>query len=439
MNTLGDRDHELIRRDTALGGLSLLLDAGQLRRKLSHQIDTSKLGDFKLTYLRYKPGMSCLGRYEFQLAGKTHLAYAKTFCTDSTPKLDKAREVPKFHGPLGPGRLTVQESNLFISFFPHDLRLRSIARLAEPVARGRLLGRIFDDDLEWEGCEESVLNYKPERRLVVRLVHPKGPAATVKFYTQHEFSRITRLGKPELDSTGLRLPIRIGNSKKHCASAFDWIAGDTLRSYGQDCITVGTHFRNAGQLIARYHASSVIGLSPGDQLLHAQALQSQARQLTFLLPELHDTAEKLADGLQFVPTATAFELRPVHGDFYDKQVIVGSDGLSLIDLDQTHLGNTIEDLGCFIAHQERLALKNQGASGEQISRLSNAFLDGYVEAGGQFHEQQLAGWTALYLFRLSLHPFRDRAMDWPGQTHAILRRVGELLRASQQRLHKAAG
>ncbi len=439
MSTLGNKDHDLIRRDTALSGLSLLLNAEHLRRRLSRLIDTSKLSDFRLTYLRYKPGMNCLGRYEFQLAGKTQLAYAKAFGADAAIKLDKARMLPQCHGPLGPGRLVVQESNLFISFFPNDLRLKSIARLAEPVARRRLLGRIFDDSFEWDGCEESILNYKPERRLVVHLAHPKGPAATLKLYTQREFSRISQLGKPELDRSELRLPRQIGHSKKHCAFAFDWITGDTLRSYRQDSATVETHFRRAGQLIARYHTSSVAGLGPADEPQQVQILGSLAGQLTFMLPELQDTATKLAEGLQLVPTATAVDLRPVHGDFYDKQVIVGSDGLSLIDLDRTHLGNIHEDLGCFLAHQERLAITNPGAGAEQNSSLSNAFLDGYVEAGGQFDEQQLAGWTALHLFRLSHHPFRDRAKDWPNQTHSILRRAGELIRASQQRLHLAAG
>jgi len=439
MSALGNKDHELIRRDTALSGLSLLLDAEQLRRKLSHHIDTSKLEDFKLSYVRYKPGMNCLGRYEFRFGGKTHMAYAKTFTADAAIKLDKARIIPQLNGPLGPGRLVLPESNLFISFFPNDLRLRSISRLSRPEARDRLLGRIFDDNLDWEGCEKSILNYKPERRLVVRLAHPKGRAATVKFYTRQEFSRISKLRKPGLNSDEMRLPKRIGGSRKHRAFAFDWIAGDTLRSYGQAPGTARAHFRRAGQLIAQFHAGSASGLSRNDKSLQSRTLQSLAGQLIFLMPELQDTAKELAEELQFVPTMTTAGLGPVHGDFYDKQVIVGSDELSLIDLDRAHLGTTNEDLGCFLAHQEWLAIKTQGSGKKQIFSLSSAFLDGYIEAGGQFDEQQLAGWTALYLFRLSHRPFRDRDKDWPGQTNEILRRVGELLRASQQRLQRARG
>jgi hypothetical protein len=432
LGALQDKDHELIQRDKALRGLSLLFDPLQLQKALRPHMDTSLLGDLKLTYVRYKPGMNCLGRFEFQVEGKTHLAYAKAFGADTAVKLAKARQARQISGSHYPGRVVMPESNLVFSFFPNDLKLGSICRLADPAMRGSLLRRVFDGSDEWEGSEQSILNYKPERRLVLRLVNAGGRVTTIKFYTGREYSSMLNQGELELGSMFELAPKKIGSSEKHCVVAFDWIAGETLQALAQDAIGANSHFYAAGQLLARYHASPVSGLSPKDKLVEVQALESLAGQLAYLLPELGVTAKKLAVDLQRVAGAMPAELCPVHGDFCDKQVIAGAQGLSMIDLDRRHLGAAIEDLGCFLAHQERRAIKDQRISKDRIASLSAEFLAGYTQAGGQCDEKNLAAWTALCLFKLSHDPFKERDADWPEQTAGMLQRTGELLLASKQ-------
>lgn len=434
LGALQSKDQELIQRDKALRGLSLLFAPGQLHEALRPHMDTSLLGDLKLSYVRYKPGMNCLGRYEFQAEGKTHLAYVKAFGADAAVKLVKAGQVRQISGPLYPARVAIPESNLLLSFFPNDLKLRSICRLADSAMRGPLLRRVFDGSDEWEGSEQSILNYKPERRLVLRLISAGGRAATIKFYTGREYSSMSRQGKLELGGMAELLPRQIGSSDKHCVVAFDWIAGETLQACAQDANGANNHFYAAGQLLARYHASAVEGLSPEDKSVQVQALESLSERLAYLLPELGATAKKLAADLQRIAGATPAELCPVHGDFCDQQVIVGAQGLSMIDLDRRHLGAAIEDLGCFLAHQERQAIQGQGSSKDRIARSSAEFLAGYLQAGGHYDEKHLAAWTALCLFKLSHNPFKERDADWPEQTAGMLQRAGELLQTNKQLL-----
>jgi hypothetical protein len=63
------------------------------------------------------------------------------------------------------------------------------------------------------------------------------------------------------------------------------------------------------------------------------------------------------------------------------------------------------------------------------SRLSSAFLDGYINAGGEFSQRRLAQWVAWHLLRLSHHPFRDRTPGWPDQTRAMVARAMQLAQA----------
>ena len=433
MSNLHNKDHELVRRDPALRGLPFLLNPARLLELLSTRLDTSGLSEFQLSYVRYKPGMNCLGRYEFQFNGNTLIAYAKAFSVDADLKLAKSEEVPKVDSPLGPGRLVLPEQGIFVSFFPNDLKLRSILRLGDPAERGRLLGRIFNDSEAWGEAPDTILNYKPERRLVLRVTGPGGCSSTVKFYTRREFSRNMHLRKRNPKSASVLMPRCIGASRKHCAFAFEWTPGETLRSYSSDLASRKKHFREAGKLIARYHTGHASGLSAENDTVGSQALAALADQLAFLLPELGDRARDLAAGLQSSLGGAPAELCPVHGDFYDKQIIVGSDGLSLIDFDRAHRGSACEDLACFLAHQEWLAMKSQGSRPDVIAQLSAAFLAGYADAGGQFEHRQLDAWTALYLFRLSHNPFRDRSSNWPDQIAKILQRAEDLLCAGPER------
>ena len=432
MSILHNKDHELIRRDPALRGLPFLLNPARLLELLSSRLNTSGLSEFRLSYVRYKPGMNCLGRYEFQFNGSTQIAHAKAFSVDADLKLAKSEEVPQVESPLGPGRLVLPEQGVFFSFFPNDLKLRSILRLGDQAERGRLLGRIFNDSEAWGETPDTILNYKPERRLVLRISGPGDSSSTVKFYTRREFSRNMHLRKRNPKSASVLMPRCIGASRKHCAFAFEWTPGETLRSYSSDPANREKHFREAGQLIARYHTGHASGLGVESDAVGSQALGALANQLAFLLPGLGEKARDLAAGLQSSLGGAAKELCPVHGDFYDKQIIVGTDGLSLIDFDRAHRGSACEDLACFLAHQEWLAMKSQGSRRDDISRMSAEFLAGYADAGGHFDHGQLAAWTALYLFRLSHNPFRDRLSNWPGQIAKILQRAEDLLCAGPE-------
>ena len=421
-------DLDIVRRDSGLPGLGLILDPGQMLERISRHPMLESVEELELDYVRYKPGMNCLGRYRFLVDGKPAWAYAKAFSNESRAKLDKVAQSANECGP-SESSLVLPDWSVFVSFFPGDFKLRSIARLSDPDAKARLFRRVFAEPEGWVDSEAQILNYKPERRLVLRLTSADQKSATLKFHTRREFERLARVGKMFRHAPEIVMSRHIGQSRKHGCYAYEWIEGETLRSrLGRIGSALEPH-REAGRLIAEFHGATAS--SRIENLIPAEPpeLLSLTDQLGFLIPDLADEARRLAVALQDLEGANAARSRLIHGDFYDKQIIVSGDNHGLIDLDCVRLGDIHQDLACFLAHRERQILNGSASRASVSPDVVPAFLGGYVEAGGGYSEAQLCRWTAWHLLRLSHHPFRDRVPDWADQTRLMLSRAAQLLDA----------
>jgi hypothetical protein len=427
MPGLHSADFELVERDSAMPGLGPVLDPCRLVEALGQDAFPTPPDDIRLDYVRYRPGRDCIGRYRISVDGDQRLAYAKTFAGHSLQKLEKAAKRPGVDGPHGRGRMVAPECALLFCWFPNDRKLRSIERLGESAMRERLIGRIFKQDETWLDADMAVLNYKPEKRLVVRLTHSADLSATVKFYTQAEFARTAHLRRDLKFAAELPTPRYIGGSKKHRVHAFRWLPGRSLREFSLDPTGDPVWHLRTGHLLAKLHARPSAPSAQETALSRAREARTAAEIIAWLLPDLGPAAMECARILGRFSQGVRSDECPVHADFYDKQVIVGSTRLAVIDLDQARMGIAAEDLGCFIAHLEYLVLSTPDLSADRAEQLGQCLLDGYGEAGGRCDEQQLAAWTAMALLRLARQPFRDRLGGWPDLVHALVARVQSLL------------
>lgn len=430
MTALSGADSDLVDRESILPGLGCVLDPGRLLEALGPDAIPAPPDDIRLDYVRYRPQRDCIGRYRISIDGTAHLAYAKAFAEGALHKLDKAVHRPGPEGPRGAGRQAVSGKGLLFCWFPNDRKLRSIGRLGETTARERLLQRIFSGNDTWRDAGITVLNYKPEKRLVARLAGTDDQTAVVKFYTQAEYDRTTHLRRDRSPAAALPVPRYIGGSRKHRVHAFRWLPGKSLREFSLDPGGDPTLHRRAGHLLAELHARLSLTRPRVRSGSPADVAASAAEHLTSLIPELGPAAQDCARLLGRLADGAARDECALHADFYDKQVIVGPSGLALIDLDQARRGAPGEDLGCFIAHLEYLALSTPHMTADRVGVLSRSLLDGYVEAGGRYNERQLDGWTALSLFCLAHQPFRDRLPDWPDCARAVVARTQALLTAA---------
>jgi aminoglycoside phosphotransferase (APT) family kinase protein len=416
---LSDQDRLIVERDRSIPGLGFLLDPARMRELLISSGQCIDPGSLASAYLRYKPGMNCIARYEFTIDGNKHFAYAKAFGPDAGEKFAKAQERDTLPGPLGPGRIVLKPEGILFSVFPNDAKLRSITRLQEASERRSVLGRIFKNRRGWESAEITHLNYKPERRYVAKFSSGEGQHAVVKFYTRAGFERMRKFRKRFQPDPAVQIPEWIGGSKAHLAMAYSWQDGTTLRETNEHTMLNATHA--AGLAIAGFHHSRQPGLRSADNAALAARPVSLGDELAFLNPQLATPAVDLAMRLARWQKEQSAEVVPVHGDFYDKQVVVSNDRVCLIDSDCMHLGAPLSDLGCFLAHLEKSAIYGQ-LSAQTAAAAAIALLEGYESSGSTIDTGSLNREVAFHLFMLIHQPFRDRRPEWPELTEALLSR-----------------
>lgn len=413
---------DLTRRDMRIPGLSLLLNPDRLADALHARLGKSPIEDIKPGYLRYKPGMNCLARYQIQVGGRWFSAYAKAHGPDRVEKLKKAAERPSVHSVIGPGRLLLENSGVVFSTFPNDAKLPTLLRLQDEASCNRLLERIFQPESGWRGSRiKRVLNYKPERRHVIQVLRADGEAALVKFYTRSGFAR-ARAVRPATSC--------IGESERRGAIAYRWKPGNSLRELAATGELAAEHLAATARELAAFHAGDREGLLRPDSAVEAKKIAALGEQIGFLLPALHKRAMHIATDLIVWLNHQPSLHKPVHGDFYDKQVIVGEGETSLIDFDGARLDDPMVDLGSYRAHLEYRAISDgmrASAADQQWQTLASA----YEQAAGHVSEKNLGKYVALGLFRLIHHPFRDCEEEWQEITERLLARTERLLGVSK--------
>ena len=413
---------DLARRDSAVAGLGLLLTPEQLRDDLNRQLGSEVIDHISLNYLRYKTGINCLGRYDIQVGGRTIHGFGKAHGSDAGGKLSKAGERPTVDSAIGPGRVLLREAGVVFSVFPNDAKLPSLARLQSDNQRQRMFARIFGRQSPWLNSEiATVLNYKPERRHVVRLQRQDGQSALLKFYTPNGFSRALAIQR----AMGDRVPELLGCSRKHGVIAYRWRTGDSLSELGTRADLLPGYLAATAVALTAAHASDPSGFCIPNFKQQERSLYDLASQVGFLLPHLRERAMRVAgslvDWLRREPPGTTF----VHGDFSDKQVIVNGDEAKLIDFDEVSLGHPLLDLGNFGGHLEWNVTRGVMTTSEmELQQL--ALVSAYERIAGPVQAMLLQKYTALGLFRLLHHPFRDWEDDWPLKTGRLLSRVESL-------------
>ena len=412
----------LVQREQRIPGLATILAPDRLANAVHARLGCRTIDDIRLDYIRYKPGMNCIARYVMQVQGVSVSAYAKAHGPDAQCKLEKAGTRAASESVLGPGRVLIDKEGIVFSVFPNDAKLKAMQRLAEGAQRERLLQRVFGTDSPWqEGELDQSLNYKPERRYVARIKLSSGELALLKFHTRQGYHRALRNhGAANI----------VGHSSRRGVIAHRWLAGETLRDLGNAGRILPHHIAVTASALAAFHNGSPDVGVPSDRVLQIKAIEALGTQVGFLLPGLQSraavVAAKLAASLAGLETVHA----PVHGDFYDKQVVIHGSSAALIDMDSVRLDDPLVDLGNYAAHLERLCVSG-GQSRDQIRQHLLTLTSSYLSAGGAVRESRLRQYMALGLFSLIHQPFRDFEEHWPEKMEQILSRVEDLIGGEQ--------
>jgi aminoglycoside phosphotransferase (APT) family kinase protein len=219
---------------------------------------------------------------------------------------------------------------------------------------------------------------------------------------------------------------RIGRSERRRILAFEWLEGRILSEAMLDPEPELERIAVVGAALAELHAQDAPGLAETTRREEIGTWLALADGIAALHPPGEGRARSLARRLASLFTDDPAALRPVHGDFYARQVLVEGGKASLLDLDRAVRGDPAADLGRFLAHLERDALRGVVPPG-RLERIGTALLDGYRRASGSDLPSGVEPYVAAALLSLAPDPFRFREPDWPQRIDAVLERAEAVL------------
>ena len=432
---LSSPDADLVRRDPALPGLGTVLDPARFVAALRAARPELEIEAVQVGYVHYKPGRECIVGYRLPRSERapepsepvTLRGTLDLYAVAQRRERWERKHPAEGHAPQdGHGRVSLAGEAVTVALFPDDLTLGTLGHLFEADARTRLLRDLLPGRPDLRAGPVGTLAYKPQRRYVGRLLGPDGPLVLKVCAAKDYAATVATAGA--LGSRGLlRIPRVLGCSDQHRVLAFEWLAGERLSDLVvQRGRTGGEPPRDAaalaGAALAALHAQPADGLPRLARAEEARQLCARAEELAHTFPPLAERAavlaRRLATRLRDAPTAE----HAIHGDFYAKQVLLDGRGVGIIDLDQAARGDPAFDLGRFIAHLERAALRD-GLPARHVADLTRAFLEGYQAATGRPAPERVDLYVAIGLFLMLRDPFRYHEPGWPEQTAAILARA----------------
>ena len=423
--TLPACEYRLLDLNTDVPGLATVLDPQQLSQRISKNYGLLVTG-LTRRYIRYKPGMNCLVAYSLPGGNPATRLYAKAYGSDFAEKYAKERQRAE-QGWDGMGFcLALPDEQILIREFPNDGKLRSLKVLRDRQTIEHFLRRVLRKRPELWDADVIQLTYKPERRYVAKFAQRGGDSAVAKFFGRDAYARTTRNIEYLKEISYSRLPRLIGRSDRRYALVFEWYAGSNFRELSSDGTGISRDDAfGVGQALAELHQQPVSDELPQWNVdAEAKRLTQLVATLGTLVPdrrtELSGLATRITDRVRRAIAAPVL----IHGDFHSKQVLLTENGVRFLDPDELSVGPAQLDVGTFMAHLQRDALRGF-LPADVAKMLSRGFLDGYVSTMGRV--DSIDPFIALALLRFSHHPFRASENDWPSGIDRIVDLVVSML------------
>ncbi|HET6203016.1 MAG TPA: aminoglycoside phosphotransferase family protein [Planctomycetota bacterium] len=270
----------------------------------------------------------------------------------------------------------------------------------------------------------EILSLRPGRRSVVRAHLADGSTLVVRVYPPGHVPQ----GLPPSPEGGTpRLARRLGEVSDLGLVFFEDLRGDSLsdRLRGP---SAEADLRETARALREFHGGPLPGKRrdlQGELGIAARRQEAVSRVGGPATGERAEVIEQLRALAAGLPEGSPGRL---HGDFHEKQVLVGPDGIAFLDLDDAAGGDPALDVGNFLAHLElREAQGTVLPGGAEPWRA--AFLEAYGTAGEAL-EERIALFRGVSLVRLSaLHAIR------PDSASVVL----DLLRRSREALDCVRG
>lgn len=281
-------------------------------------------------------------------------------------------------------RFASKSGEYVVETFPADYRLPGLARVVDATYVAHLAG------LSQEGArlEAKVLRYRPHERCVVRLelkTNDGEQRYVAKVYDREHTARdvwqaMTRL-REQLSRPDLVVAPVAFEASDHLI-LMEYARGDSLGERldaGKSSRKATALIELAAQTLAHLHAGDIelpdlrtyetesTKLRAHARDIHAAGAQELGRAIDEALDEIDLRAVGVPE-----PDASV-----VHGGFKPTQLIVGDDGVTVLDFDDACLGDPAMDVGRFMAKLRADAIVEER---EHLAGLDAKFLEAYLAA-----------------------------------------------------------
>ncbi|WP_185020745.1 phosphotransferase [Histidinibacterium lentulum] len=393
---LSPADAALAARDPDLPGLAALLDA----RGMAAQVG---LADMQPTYLRYKPGTSCV----VALTSPTGSLRAWAAMAYPPGRYAEVREREEWR--TGPLRAHFVDEHC-IAVTPLGLDREIAAARVLQYSDGR---RAFLAHFGLEDTTLRLLRYKPGRRLVLRADGAEGPRALIKAHADEAFRAAFAGARHAARVAGVPL---LGIRKRRRSVVSGWIEGSPMAGASG----TAAH-RLTGAELARLHGAAP---RPGEPVALPDA-QTAAGTVAALLPDEAEKAAALAARLDTALRAIAATPCRIHGDFTADQVLLRDGAPVVIDWDRMGVGAPAQDLGTFLARLDADVIEGILAASE-AEAAATALCDGYAATAGAVPEG-VEEHRAAALLAIAGEGFRTRRPAWDAEARAVLALISDRL------------
>lgn len=243
------------------------------------------------------------------------------------------------------GSLVVSDGthDIVVWRFPADPWLPGLAAALDPDRIRPLLTRLGFADVPLR-CR--VRAYRPGRRAVVE-VTGDGVRVFLKVVRPSEAEALQR--RHEALSGYAPIPTSFGWSEELGIVVLQALPGRTLR----DALRVSPDVPPATSLLELLDSLPEPTFdTPDSAARRTWRLEEFASHIGSIAPQLEPRLTRLAAGLApFEAEAAAEPVVPVHGDFYEAQLLVkGSQIVGLLDVDTFGWGRRIDDLATYVGH-----------------------------------------------------------------------------------------
>jgi thiamine kinase-like enzyme len=405
---LSPADQAVAASDAELPGLATVLDVDASARLVASVVPDAPSETPMISYTRYKPGASCLTALRYPSAIGDVFITLKALSRNATGKWEKYAS----HR----GALRDESTRVVVRRFPFDGALKGPRWVFDPSRHHEVCQALALPNTSFQ-----VIAYKPERRLVAAALDRAHPVAVIKCYDENAYEHALRAHHALARAAGLRVQSASAWSDRRHTIATPWIAGRVLNIATDDL----RHFASAGALLGAVHNAPLDVRHPDTPADAQVGLQRVANDVACWSPESADTLRTALSQLALLVSETEPKYVAIHGDFYAKQLLVGPDGISLLDFDECMIADPHLDLALFAAHVERDVLRGS-CTRERADAVVEALLSGYRRSR-PFDPRRYAWRTAEALLRLAPHPFRHRDLDWPTLTRRLVQRAASIL------------